>query len=91
MKKLNIIIYKLKQLLTRPYIHTNSRGRKHYLVYKDVPLRRWKLHRIYYFLVHRWPRINEGMPARRLPEDYRIIENPRNGFCSVIRKSEKEN
>jgi hypothetical protein len=62
------------------YSHTNSKGVTYYLHKKDVTLRGGKLQTIYYFAKDERP---EAIDA--LPENYGVVENPRNGFLTLKR------
>lgn len=62
------------------YKHTNSKGVTYYLNTKMVTLRGGKQQRIYYFSKDQRP---EGCD---LPADYKVGENPRNGFLTVKRQ-----
>jgi hypothetical protein len=66
------------------YTHTNSKGVKYYLHYKDVTLRGGREQRIYFFAKAEG---GKGTPCE-LPEGYEVVENPRNGFLTIrkIRK-----
>ena len=62
------------------YSHTNSKGVTYYLHAKDVVLRGGKEQRIYYFAKDERPEaIND------VPEGYKVVENPRNGFLTLKR------
>lgn len=63
------------------YSHTNSKGVTYYLHSKDVTLRGGKQQTIYYFAKDERP---EAIDA--LPEKYKVIENPRNGFLTLKKK-----
>jgi hypothetical protein len=62
------------------YSHTNSKGVTYFLHSKDVTLRGGKLQTIYYFAKDTRP---EAIDA--LPENYGVVENPRNGFLTLKR------
>lgn len=64
------------------YSHTNSKGVTYYLHSKDVTLRGGKQQKIFYFAKDERP---EAVDA--LPENYMVIENPRNGFLTLKKKS----
>lgn len=66
------------------YEHTNSKGKVFYLHYADVKLRTGKSQIIYFF---KRSIDTEGshIPCQ-LPGDREVRENPRNGFCTVVRK-----
>lgn len=60
------------------YSHTNSKGVKYYLHSKEVTLRGGKKQRIYYFAKDVRPEAVDELPA-----GYTVIENERNGFCTL--------
>ena len=63
------------------YSHTNSKGVEYYLHSKMVTLRGGKQQRIFYFAKDERPEaVNE------LPSEYKVIENPRNGFLTLKKK-----
>ena len=64
------------------YSHTNSKGVKYILHYKDVVLKGGKKQRIYFFAK------TEGGKgtACDLPADKAVVENERNGFLVVKNK-----
>jgi hypothetical protein len=62
------------------YSHTNSKGVTYYLHSKDVTLRGGKLQTIYYFAKDVRPEAID-----ELPENYGVVENPRNGFLTLKR------
>lgn len=62
------------------YAHTNSKGVTYYLHTKEVVLRGGKEQRIYYFAKDVRP---EAIPE--LPENFGVVENPRNGFLTLKR------
>ena len=62
------------------YSHTNSKGVTYYLHQKDVTLRGGKQQRIYYFAKDERPEAID-----ELPENYGVVENPRNGFLTLKR------
>lgn len=66
------------------YQHTNFKGTKYYLHYKDVVLKGGREQRIYWFAKEEG---GKGTPCE-LPEGFEVVENPRNGFLAVrkIRK-----
>lgn len=64
------------------YSHTNSKGVTYYLHKKDVTLRGGKQQTIYYFAKDERPEAID-----ELPEGYTVVENPRNGFLTLKRKS----
>jgi hypothetical protein len=65
------------------YQHTNSKGVKYYLHYKDVVLRGGREQRIYFFAkVANNPK---GTPTE-LPDGYEVTENPRNAFLTIRKK-----
>ena len=64
------------------YSHTNSKGVTYYLHSKDVTLRGGKQQKIFYFAKDERP---EAVDA--LPENYMVIENPRNGFLTLKKKA----
>ena len=76
---------KLRQLLARPYMVTNSKGKKYYLSMKKVALRGGKLHPIYFFVAKRFIQPNQGDLQHKLPIGFYVKENPRNGFMAVVR------
>ena len=63
------------------YTHTNSKGVKYYLHYKDVILRGGREQRIYFFA--KAEDNSNGRVPTELPEGYTVVENPRNGFLTV--------
>lgn len=63
------------------YSHTNSKGVTYYLHSKEVTLRGGKKQRIFYFAKDERP---EAVDA--LPDAYKVIENPRNGFLTLKKK-----
>lgn len=62
------------------YSHTNSKGVTYFLHKKDVTLRGGKLQTIYYFAKDVRPEAID-----ELPENYGVVENPRNGFLTLKR------
>ena len=68
---------------TSQYTHTNSKGVTYYLNSMTVPLRGGKPQTIYFFA--RTPRTPRGEPSP-LPADRIVLENPRTGFPTVIRR-----
>ncbi len=62
------------------YSHTNSKGVTYYLHTKDVTLRGGKQQTIYYFAKDERPEAID-----ELPENYGVVENPRNGFLTLKR------
>lgn len=62
------------------YSHTNSKGVTYYLHQKDVTLRGGKQQRIFYFAKDERPEAID-----ELPENYGVVENPRNGFLTLKR------
>lgn len=63
------------------YSHTNSKGVTYYLHSKEVTLRGGKQQRIYYFAKDERPEA-----VGELPAEYKVIENPRNGFLTLKKK-----
>jgi hypothetical protein len=61
------------------YSHTNSKGQTYYLHSKMVTLRGGKQQRIYFFAKEERP----DDAVADLPEGYQVIENERNGFCTL--------
>ncbi len=64
------------------YSHTNSKGVTYYLHSKDVTLRGGKLQTIYYFAKDVRPEAIDELPV-----EYKVIENPRNGFLTLKKKN----
>ena len=62
------------------YSHTNSKGVTYYLHKKEVTLRGGKQQTIYYFAKDERPEAID-----ELPEGYVVVENERNGFCTLKR------
>ena len=63
------------------YSHTNSKGVTYYLHSKDVTLRGGKQQTIYYFAKDERPEAIDSLPSQ-----YKVIENPRNGFLTLKKK-----
>lgn len=61
------------------YTFVNSQGLSYHLNSKAVTLRGGKVQTIYYFSK------DVRDTACELPEGYSVIENPRNGFCTLKR------
>lgn len=61
------------------YIIVNSKGVSYHLNSKAVTLRGGKVRTIYYFSK------DVRDTACEIPEGYSVIENPRNGFCTLKR------
>jgi hypothetical protein len=66
------------------YQHTNAKGVKYFLHYKDVTLKGGRVQRIYWFAKEEG---GKGTPTE-LPAGMEVVENPRNGFLAIrkIRK-----
>ena len=71
--------------MTKQFSHTNSKGVTYYLNVKSVTLRGGKEMDVYFFTKYK----NSNTAVEELPEDMEIRENPRNGFLSVVRGSER--
>ncbi|MDR0955861.1 MAG: hypothetical protein LBM73_01895 [Candidatus Nomurabacteria bacterium] len=65
------------------YSHTNAKGVKYYLFYKDVTLRGGREQRIYFFAK---TETHPSGTATDLPDGYEVTENPRNGFLTIRKK-----
>jgi hypothetical protein len=61
------------------YSHTNSKGVTYYLHSKMVTLRGGKEQRIFFFAKEERP----DDAVTELPENYEVVENPRNGFLTL--------
>jgi hypothetical protein len=61
------------------YSHTNSKGVTYYLHSKMVTLRGGKEQRIFFFAKEERP----ADAVEELPEGYKVVENPRNGFLTL--------
>lgn len=73
----------------KPFSHQNHRGVIYYLYKKDVTLRGGEEVTIYFFQKDpNYKNTNYGKPAYpvyKIPEGYRLMENPRNGFLTLAR------
>jgi hypothetical protein len=67
------------------YAHTNSKGVTYYLFKKDVVLRGGKEQTIYYFSKDK--NNSKGEAVEAVPEDREVVENARNGFLALRKKS----
>lgn len=67
------------------YSHKNSKGKTYYLHKKAVPLRGGKLQEVYFFIDH----TRQSDAVEKLPKFLEIQENPRNGYLSLKRVSER--
>lgn len=63
--------------MSETFMYTNSRGVDYYLNCKEVTLRGGHQRVIYYFTK------DVRDTACAMPEDYKVVENPRNGFCAL--------
>lgn len=66
----------------KQFSYTNSKGVTYYLNVKAVTLRGGEKKDIYYFSKEKY----SNTAVEELPEGMKILENPRNGFLSVVRE-----
>lgn len=79
----------------KQYSHTNRAGVTYWLFSKEVTLRGGKKQLIYFFrkdrTYHNQPVSGWANRVPDLPHQFKVQENPRNGFLTLVRKTRTRN